>query len=604
MDKIDHQDFETALKACMKALADNKNLLAQYSDQVDNAPFRFLEELKALTMPLPSQKKGKIRGEADAFSLFDRYHDAHLFHQEVPSQADIRPYFLMLEKMRCHLLGSQSMKGVQKNLSSYYQVKSHVEVKAGQTHAPHSILLNLPIVLLSAASSIALSQKRKESIRDMDPVQRTILLDLSQKLLEQIGNQQKFQETLLAFFEDQGLIVSNVQKDEPEEIEEENPQRQEKKDHSILRQNHQKFMLSHRSPGQKTVDPGEEALDFEIDTIQESAEPSSEKSSEERQSFFTKRKANSDDLLFPNYAVYTREFDLTQHAEELIAPLELDRLRDALDQQLQSYKNLTTRLANKLQRKLLAKQKRAWDYNLDEGVLDTFRLSRIIMDPVSHRAFKKEKVDPFKDTVVTLLIDNSGSMRGKPIATAAISADILARTLERCDIKTEVLGFTTSAWKGGKARDLWASQHKPTPPGRLNDLLQIIYKGADSSWRKSRKNLGLMLKEGLLKENIDGEALLWAYHRLEGRPEERKILMVISDGAPVDDSTQSVNPNHYLEAHLKEVIAYIENMTNIELVAIGIGHDVTSYYKRAVTIIDSEELSHTILTKLEELFNL
>ncbi len=303
------------------------------------------------------------------------------------------------------------------------------------------------------------------------------------------------------------------------------------------------------------------------------------------------------------YKVFSTAADEVVGAEDLCDPDELTRLRAYLDQQLQSLHSIVARLANRLQRRLMAKQNRAWTFDLEEGVLDSSRLTRIITDPTAPLSFKQEEDTQFRDTVVTLLLDNSGSMRGRPIMVAAVCADVLARTLERCAVKTEILGFTTRAWKGGSARDLWLKAGKPAQPGRLNDLRHIVYKAADAPWRRARKNLGLMMREGLLKENIDGEALLWAHDRLLGRPEQRKILMVISDGAPVDDSTLSVNNGHYLERHLREVIADIEDRSPVQLIAIGIGHDVTRYYRRAVTIVDVEQLGGAMTEKLAELFD-
>jgi len=303
-----------------------------------------------------------------------------------------------------------------------------------------------------------------------------------------------------------------------------------------------------------------------------------------------------------NYKTYTEEFDEIIKAEELENTEELTRLRKNLDQQLLQLKNFISKLANKLQRKLLAKQNRSWNFDLEEGLLDTSKLPRIIMDPYNSLSFKKEKDIEFKDTLVTILIDNSGSMRGKPISVAAICADILSRTLERCAVKVEILGFTTKHWKGGSSREKWMKNDKPTLPGRLNDLRHIIYKSADTPWRQAKNNMGLMLKEGLLKENIDGEALKWAYNKMNRRKEERKILMVISDGAPVDDSTLSTNTSDYLESNLKKTVKWIENKTNIELLAIGIGHDVTRYYNQAVKITDVQDLGDVMINQLTDLF--
>ncbi|MDQ2860699.1 MAG: cobaltochelatase subunit CobT, partial [Pseudomonadota bacterium] len=304
----------------------------------------------------------------------------------------------------------------------------------------------------------------------------------------------------------------------------------------------------------------------------------------------------------PAYKVFTAAHDEIVSAEDLCEPEELTRLRAYLDQQLANLSNVVSRLANRLQRKLMAQQNRAWSFDLEEGMLDAARLTRVIVDPTAPLSFKQEEETDFRDTVVSLLIDNSGSMRGRPIMVAAVCADILARTLERCAVKVEILGFTTRAWKGGASRDEWLKAGKPASPGRLNDLRHIIYKAADAPWRRARKNLGLMMREGLLKENIDGEALMWAHQRLIGRTEQRRILMVISDGAPVDDSTLSVNSGHYLERHLRAVIAQIEGRSPVELIAIGIGHDVTRYYRRAVTIVDVEQLGGAITEQLAALF--
>jgi len=304
-----------------------------------------------------------------------------------------------------------------------------------------------------------------------------------------------------------------------------------------------------------------------------------------------------------DYHAFAPQFDEIIRAEDLCEPEELDRLRSYLDKQLQNLSSVVARLANRLQRRLMAQQNRAWEFDLEEGMLDPARLSRVIVDPQVPLSFKQEKDANFRDTVVTLLIDNSGSMRGRPITVAATCADILARTLERCGVKVEILGFTTRAWKGGQSREAWLQAGKPINPGRLNDLRHIIYKSADAPWRRARKNLGLMMREGLLKENIDGEALDWAFHRLLARPEQRKILMMISDGAPVDDSTLSVNPGHYLERHLRQKIEDVELRSPVELIAIGIGHDVTRYYRRALTIIDAEELGGAMTEKLAELFS-
>ena len=341
--------------------------------------------------------------------------------------------------------------------------------------------------------------------------------------------------------------------------------------------------------------------DYDIDEYkldEQLVDTDSEKQSSEQ----VIQKKNLNDLNH-EYKIFSTNFDEIIKAENLEKEEEINKLRKTLDQQLIGFQDVITKLANKLQRQLLAKQKRSWDFDLEEGLLDSSKLPRIIMDPYNSLSFKKEKDLDFKDTIVTLLIDNSGSMRGRPITIAAICADILSRTLERCSVKVEILGFTTKNWKGGQSRELWNKKSKPKNPGRLNDLRHVIYKGADTHWRQSKKNLGLMLKEGLLKENIDGEAINWAYNRLKKRKEERKILMVISDGAPVDDSTLSVNSGDFLEKHLKKIVKFIEDKSEIEILAIGIGHDVSRYYNRAIKITDVNELGDVMISQLSSLFD-
>ena len=351
-----------------------------------------------------------------------------------------------------------------------------------------------------------------------------------------------------------------------------------------------------------TENSGLNLTESNLESFKESKDMDKKESAEvdENPNLFRKNQKN---LQKEKYKVFTNEYDETKNAEELENEDEIIRLRKNLDQQLTNLQSLVAKLANKLQRQLLAKQNRSWEFDLEEGMLDASKLSRVIADPFHSLSYKMEKQTEFKDTIVTLLIDNSGSMRGRPISVAAICADILSRTLERCSVKVEILGFTTKNWKGGKSREKWNLKNKPTNPGRLNDLRHIVYKSADKPWRQSKRNLGLMLKEGLLKENIDGEALLWAFKRISARKEERKILMVISDGAPVDDSTLSVNSGDYLEKHLKQTVKWIEENSNIEILAVGIGHDVTRYYKRAIKITDVQELGDVMINQLTKLFS-
>ena len=353
----------------------------------------------------------------------------------------------------------------------------------------------------------------------------------------------------------------------------------------------------------KQREESEESFDSEYDFSEHKIDEQIVDTDSEKQSSETIIQKGGGEFSDKDYKVFTKEFDEISKAENLESLEEITKLRKNLDQQLITFQDLITKLANKLQRQLLASQKRAWEFDLEEGLLDTSKLTRVIMDPYSSLSFKKEKDYEFKDTVVTLLIDNSGSMRGRPITIAAICADILSRTLERCAVKVEILGFTTKNWKGGQSREDWNKRNKPKNPGRLNDLRHIIYKSADTQWRISKNNLGLMLKEGLLKENIDGEAINWAFSRLQKRKEERKILMVISDGAPVDDSTLSVNFGDYLEKHLKKTVKFIENKSNVEILAIGIGHDVSRYYSKAIKITDVQELGDVMINQLSDLFS-
>jgi cobaltochelatase CobT len=379
-----------------------------------------------------------------------------------------------------------------------------------------------------------------------------------------------------------------------DEEQDDSPQEQEPGDESETEQQQEPSRSEDSDPAQ-----GDQTVDMESTEEVEGEEQDSDQGDGPKAA---RPQVKDKGAVEPAYKAFTTAHDQIVDADELCDPEELTRLRAYLDQQLETLSSIVARLANRLQRRLLAQQSRAWTFDLEEGMLDAARLTRVIVDPTAPLSFKQEEETDFRDTVVTLLIDNSGSMRGRPIMVAAVCADILARTLERCGVKTEILGFTTQAWKGGKSREDWLAAGKPAAPGRLNDLRHIIYKAADAPWRRARKNLGLMMREGLLKENIDGEALLWAHQRIVMRPEERRILMVISDGAPVDDSTLSVNSGHYLERHLRAVIGEIEARSPVELLAIGIGHDVTRYYRKAVTIVDVEQLGGVLVEQLAALF--
>ena len=405
-------------------------------------------------------------------------------------------------------------------------------------------------------------------------------------------DQEKFNSLMSEIIDDMNLD-ENLNEEEKKDDEQNNDNKQNKPDNQEKQAKEKEDKQEEMS-----IDSGMPDLENEAKESDQ-AEEEIEIEDNSRPDLRKKGKSSLGDI---NYKIYTEEFDEIIKAEELENDEELTRLRKNLDQQLLQLKNFISKLANKLQRKLLAKQNRSWNFDLEEGLLDTSKLTRIIMDPFNSLSFKKEKDIEFKDTLVTILIDNSGSMRGKPISVAAICADILSRTLERCAVKVEILGFTTKHWKGGSSREKWMKNNKPTLPGRLNDLRHIIYKSADTPWRQAKNNMGLMLKEGLLKENIDGEALKWAHNKMNKRKEQRKILMVISDGAPVDDSTLSTNTSDYLESNLKKTVKWIENKTNIELLAIGIGHDVTRYYNQAVKITDVQDLGDVMINQLTDLF--
>ena len=488
------------------------------------------------------------------------------------------------------------LKGIKKNLEDNYyykinlkkkdQLKSREDVSVTEAFELY-MLKKFFNIKLSALTTHMLSFWEKDFNSSIDPH-----INFLYKNLENQENYSlKFSEILnkMNIFNSENNKDEN--KDENKKNEKNNDSNNDDKSQSDKDENKDK-----QDETQTILDTG-----YDIDKFQMDEQLTDTESSEESSKNILK-KTNSNNIDH-EYKIFTSQFDEVTKAESLENTKDLIKLRKNLDKQMIGFQDLITKLANKLQRQLLAKQNRSWEFDLEEGLLDSSKLTRVIMDPYNSLTFKKEKDLDFKDTIVTLLIDNSGSMRGRPITIAAICADILSRTLERCAVKVEILGFTTKNWKGGKSREIWNKNEKPKNPGRLNDLRHIIYKGADIQWRQAKNNLGLMLKEGLLKENIDGEALLWAYKRISTRKEERKILMVISDGAPVDDSTLSVNSGDYLEKHLKQTVKWIEDNSNIEVLAVGIGHDVTRYYKKAIKIADVQELGDVMINQLTKLFS-
>lgn len=550
-----------------------------------------------------------LRGAADAVSLRLRFHDNAIHLQRMPLGDSARAAYDALEQARCEALGASHMPGVAANLEAALDERYH---KQGFDRLEEREQVPLPEVLRLIAREAMTGAAPPPAAEHAVSLWRGWIEERLGKdlhgLAGHMADQDAYARAVRKLLTELDMEVGN-DPDEPQEPEEderdsgenENEPNKGQTQGEDDPQSQAESMTSQETQESDQGEQAEEGTGEEGDTEMGQGEGAEEPAGPGQPWRPEARGRNEPD---PNaYKPFTTRFDEVVDAAELCDPEELARLRHMLDQQLVHLQGVISKLANRLQRRLLAKQQRSWEFDLDDGILDAARLARIVVNPVLPLSFKKEKEMDFRDTVVSLLIDNSGSMRGRPISIAAMSADILARTLERCAVKVEVLGFTTRAWKGGQAREHWISSGKPANPGRLNDLRHIIYKDADQPWRRARKNLGLMLREGILKENIDGEALMWAHNRLIGRPEQRRILMVISDGAPVDDSTLSVNAGNYLERHLRQVIEYIETRSPVELVAIGIGHDVTRYYRRAVTIVDAEQLGGTMMNKLAELFD-
>ncbi len=599
------ESFKRAVAACFRAMSDRDEMEVTFSAE----PPGVSGERARLPFPsreLPSEEVAQVRGEADAMALKLRHHDAKLHSQRMPS-GDVAPVlFEMLEQARVEALGTSRMSGASENIAAALEDKFRRE---GLHRVNDRTEATMPEVVRLMARQAFTGETPPPAAQRVCELWEPVLkekigqdLELLRKCLE---DQAEYSSTVRKLITDLDIEIGAEHDSEDNESSgdeaDEDSMQSESED-----EGGESADSAGESGGEATeTEGGDDDLgDMMPDEADGEMMPS--EGSEEPGDPGKRWRPEHDLSNVPKeafYAAYTNAFDEVVAAETLCDPEELSRLRQLLDQQLAQLQGLIGRLANRLQRRLLAKQTRSWDFNLEEGLLDTARLDRVVTSPLHPLSFKQEKETEFRDTVVTLLIDNSGSMRGRPITIAAMSADILARTLERCAVKVEVLGFTTRAWKGGQSREKWISEGKIANPGRLNDLRHIVYKSADAPWRRARKNLGLMLREGLLKENIDGEALMWAHDRLLGRPEQRRILMVISDGAPVDDSTLSVNPGNYLERHLRDVIDYIETRSPVELLAIGIGHDVTRYYRRAVTIVDVEQLGGTMMENLAELFD-
>jgi cobaltochelatase CobT len=591
------EPFKRAVGTAVRALAGEPELEVNFSAE---APA--LKGLKA-RLPLPSRNLppseiAVVRGAGDAYALRLAYHEDKVHQQFRPQSADGAAIFEAAEQARVEAIGTLAMKGVAANLAANLEARSAARGLAKPKDRAEAPLADAVGMIVRERLT---GEAPPESAKPTVELWRSWIEERAGKDLGKLEGAMRDQKafakltrTILRDLEMGDELADQAEGEEGENAEGE-PENQEGSEGAEANPE------SEMSEAELSESDSEEGEDTAAEVQTEPSDPSDAVESEEGM------KPWRPDQPFSNqdqwgYKIHTTKFDEVVSATDLCDADELGRLRNFLDQQLQAMQGVVARLANKLQRLLMAQQNRSWEFDLEEGLLDTSRLPRIIIDPMHPLSFKHEKDMTFRDTVVTLLLDNSGSMRGRPIMVAAMCADILARTLERCAVKVELLGFTTRAWKGGQSREHWIAEGKPPHPGRLNDLRHIVYKAADEPWRRTRRNLGLMMREGLLKENIDGEALMWAHSRLALRPEQRRILMVISDGAPVDDSTLSVNAGNYLERHLRHVIEDIEEKSSVELVAIGIGHDVTRYYRRAVTIVDAEQLGGAMTDQLISLF--
>ena len=598
--------FKKALAEATKVMANNPELNVNYT--VDPSGISG----DSIRLPQISRRMSReevliARGTSDALALYHRYHNEKTHARYVPEGGIAQEIYEAMETARCEALGARDMPGTAGNIDAKIASETdrvgYRDIK-DRSDAPLSDAAGFLI------RSLATGRELPEGAQNVLNLWRDFLETQAGRTIENVSDQLEDQSqfakfarqviTDLGYGDQLGNDPDNMDDEDEEQFqddadEESNPDSTGEEDSQDEESdaNPEQSQEEQQDAGQASVSLDDDASD---DMSEETELPEGESPIEPP----APQPISEAD---PNYKVFAKEYDEEVHAEELAEPVELERLRAYLDQQLEPLKGAVSRLANKLQRRLQAQQNRSWLFDLEEGILDAGRLARIVANPTTPLSFKMEQDTEFRDTVVTLLLDNSGSMRGRPISIAAICADVLARTLERCSVKVEILGFTTRAWKGGQSRERWLNDGRPQQPGRLNDLRHIIYKGADAPWRRSRPNLGLMMKEGLLKENIDGEALEWAHRRMIARAEQRKILMVISDGAPVDDSTLSVNPANYLEKHLRDVIDMVERRKAVELLAIGIGHDVTRYYERAVTITDVEQLAGAMTEQLAALFD-
>ena len=584
------EKFKLALKSTARVISDDFELNKKTSE-TNNSKDLDIDGIDNLNNPSDFIR---LRAETDSKALKKKFSNDSIYKKNLPSNNSSRSLYSIAEKIRCEVLGGKMLKGIEKNFNENYiqiinckrkdQLKTKEDVPVAEAFELY-MLKNFHQIKLNSLSSKMLNFWEKDFEQSIDKHKKF--------LQENLENQNNYGLRFSKILEEMDIFQSEEDDEKKEENQDQGQDNPSNDDQENDKEDNKDENNDQET--QASLDADYNVDEFNLDEQLSDAE-SNEQSSEQILQ-------KSIDNINLDYKIFTTHYDEITKAENLDNSDEATKLRKTLDQQLVNFQDVITKLANKLQRQLLAKQNRAWEFDLEEGLLDSSKLPRIIMDPYNSLSFKKEKDLDFKDTIVTLLIDNSGSMRGRPITIAAICADILSRTLERCAVKVEILGFTTKNWKGGQSRELWNKNSKPKTPGRLNDLRHIIYKSADTHWRQVKNNLGLMLKEGLLKENIDGEAISWAYNRIKKRKEERKILMVISDGAPVDDSTLSVNSGDFLEKHLKKMVKFIENKSEIEVLAIGIGHDVSRYYDKAIKITDVNELGDVMISQLSALFD-
>jgi cobaltochelatase CobT len=596
----DIDEFKRALTMAMRSISKQDELTVSFGSDKGN-----LSGLKArLPMPnknMDSNQINSLRGEADSLALYLAHHKEVVDEKYAPKGQNAKGIYSALENIRCDAIGSNTMSGVANNLIEKEKTKIKRKVLSVNNDSPEGKMIEALSYLVMerlTGSKIEEAQEYIEPWKKWIEERAETSID---ELTKSIQNQKEYAKITRKLIGD--LELGDELGEDPSEEDQEDENDQNENEELSDSEEDQSTSEDETQSDDMDVEDGIPEEDDSLETDMSEIGEESESDDDDLAQAARGRGNDNEQRRELPYKIFTEKFDEEIKAIDLCEMEELERLREYLDQQLNHLQGAVTRLANKLQRKLLAQQNRSWEFDLEEGLLDVSKLTRVIIDPTSPLSFKMEKDIEFRDTVVSLLIDNSGSMRGRPITIAAMCADILARTLERCSVKTEVLGFTTKAWKGGKSRESWLEEGKQPAPGRLNDLRHIIYKTADEPWRRSKRNLGLMLREGLLKENIDGEALEWAHRRLLARSEQRKILMVISDGAPVDDSTLSVNAGNYLERHLKQVIQKIELDSSIELTAIGIGHDVNRYYRKAVTIVDADQLGGAITEQLAGLFD-